>query len=99
MPIRTTIDNTYHLFDSTAGRLTNWPSGARISQIRLHAVNTAAAATFQIAAGTPFFEWAYVGAGAGIAPGHYIFPMGGVPCPTAFIPTTLTACTAWIDFA
>ena len=105
MPIRAILDNTYYVFDSL-GTALPWPSGARIQQIRLFALNTASVAEFQVAAGTPWFRWAYTtnasvaaGSADSIVPGHFVIPMGGVRVPTAIIPTTLTACTAWIDFA
>ena len=107
MPIRTIVDNTFYLFDSagTALASTVWPAGARISQIRILALTTAASVTFQIAAGTPWFEWSYtqvgfagVGSTVSVVPTLYTIPMGGIRVPTAIIPTTLTAATAWIDF-
>lgn len=107
MPIRALVDNTFYLFDSlgTALASTVWPTGARVSQIRIFALDTTAAVTFQIAAGTPWFQWAYTrntsvaaGSADSIVPGHFVIPMGGMRVPTAIIPTTLTAATAWIDF-
>ena len=107
MPIQTIVDNTFYLFDSggTALASTVWPSGARVSQIRIFAVNTLAAVTLQVAAGTPWFQWNYiqsgftgVGSSISITQSTFAFPMGGMRVPTAIIPTTLTACTAWIDF-
>ena len=102
MPIRTIIDNTYHVFDSQ-GTVLTWPTGARIAQIRIFAVTTAAIVEFQIAAGTPWFDFSYlqtvaVNSGITLVPSYFTFPMGGVMVKTGLIPTTLTAATAWIDF-
>lgn len=107
MPIQTVVDNTFYLFDSAAGRLasTVWPAGARVSQIRVLANTTAASINLQIVAGTPWFQWSYtqvgfagIGSTVSVVPSLHTFPMGGIYVPTAFIPTTLTAATAWIDF-
>ena len=104
MPIRTLIDNTYHVFDSQ-GTALSWLSGARIAQIRIFAIDTTAAVVLQLAAGTPWFQWSYlvhgavsVGSAASVVPTLYTIPMGGVGVKTGIIPTTLTAATAWIDF-
>ena len=101
MPIRVQVDNTYYIFDSTAGRVTNWPAAARVAQIRLVALTTAAAASWEITAGTPWFQWTLVTNATGaalVAPGYYTFPMGGMRMPDGPIFTTLTACSAWFDF-
>ena len=108
MPIRTIVDNTFYLFDSAGTALgsTVWPAGARVSQIRILAINTLASVTFQIVAGTPWFQWDYLtqasvpvtSSNSVIVPNLYVIPMGGMRVPTAIIPTTLTAATAWIDF-
>jgi len=106
MPIRAIVDNTYYIFDSL-GTALSWPAGARIQQIRLLTLNTTASAEFQVVAGTPWFSWSYVthgtfgagGTGGSVVAAHHVIPMGGVRVPAAIIPTTLTACTAWIDFA
>ena len=99
------MDNTYLVNVSQTTPLA-WPRGARISQIRILAIDTTAACSFQAVAGTAMFEWRYLlhelGAGTSsraIVSAMHVFPMGGVGFPTAWIPTTLTACTAWIDFA
>lgn len=104
MPIRTLVDNTYYVFDAQGTGLT-WPAGARIQQIRLFTLNTTAAVEFQVVAGTPWFSWNYLvhgtllgGTSISIIQSYHTIPMGGVRCPTAIIPTTLTACSAWIDF-
>mgnify|MGYP001573287815 FL=1 len=102
MPIRTIIDNTYYVFDSQGTALT-WLAGARIAQIRIFAVTTAANVEFQLAAGTPWFTFSYlqtvaVNTGITLVPSTFTFPMGGVGVKTGIIPTTLTAATAWIDF-
>ena len=94
------IDSTY-LVDAQATTALSWPGGARFSQVRILALDTTAAATFTIVAGgTPIFRFAVLtqGAGTSIQPALFTFPLGGVRYPTAWIPTTLTACTAWIDF-
>ena len=104
MPIRTIIDNTYYVFDSL-GTALPWPAGARIQQIRLATLSTLAAVEFQVRAGTPWFVWSYlthgavsVGSAASVIESYHTIQMGGVRVPTAIIPTTLTACSAWIDF-
>ena len=102
MPIRTVIENTYHVFDSQ-GTVLPWNTGSRIAQIRIFAVTTAASVEFQLAAGTPWFTFSYlqtvaVNSGITLVPSTFTFPMGGVGVKTGIIPTTLTAATAWIDF-
>ena len=104
MPVQTIIGNTYYIYDSL-GTVLAWPAGMRVAQIRLLALNTAAEAIFQVSAGTPFLEWRYIRAEAASAassrvvePSLYVIPMGGVRMQVGLIPTTLTACTAWIDF-
>ena len=105
MPIRTILDNTFYLFDflGTALPATVWPSGARVSQIRILALDTSAAVEWQIAAGTPWFRWSYlqvgfagIGSAVSVTPAMFTIPMGGMRVPTAMIPTTMTACSAWI---
>ena len=94
------LNNTY-LVDAQATSALAWPSGARISQVRILALDTTASATFTIVAGgTPVFRFAMLtqGAGTSIQPALFTYPLGGVSYPVAWIPTTLTACTAWIDF-
>ena len=98
------LDNTYVVFGSQGTALA-WPAGARIAQVRILALDTTASAVFQVVAGTSIFEWRYlvhelgVGTSArSIQTAMHVFPMGGVGFKTAWIPTTLTACTAWIDF-
>lgn len=106
MPIRALLDNTYYVFDSL-GTAIAWNAGSRIQQIRLLALDTTATVEFQIAAGTPWFRWTYTvhgtfgsgGTGGSVVTSHHVIPMGGVKVPTAIIPTTLTACSAWIDFS
>lgn len=99
MPIRTIIDNTYHVFDSQ-GTVLTWLAGARIAQIRILAVTTAATVELQVAAGTPWFNFSYLQTVTAntVVPSLFVFPMGGVGVKTGLIPTTLTAATAWIDF-
>lgn len=104
MPLRTLFDNTYYIYDSQ-GTALPWLSNSKIAQIRILANNTSANVVFQAMVGTPFFEWRYLlhGSAAGtssqaVEPALFVIPMGGVRCPTALIPTTLTAATAWIDF-
>ena len=99
------IDNTY-LVSTSQGTALAWPRGARIAQVRLLAIDTTASCVFQAIAGTPMFEWRYLLHELGtstsartIQTAMHVFPMGNVGFPTAWIPTTMTACTAWIDFA
>lgn len=98
------IDSTYIVFASQGTALA-WPSGARIAQVRLLALNTSASCVFQAVVGTPIFEWRYLlhelGSGTSsrdVISAMYTFSLGGVRFPTAWIPTTMTAVTAWIDF-
>ena len=100
MPIQTILDNTYYIFDSLGTALL-WNAGSRIQQIRILSLSTTATVEFQAVAGTPVFRWNYLANGSTntFAPSMYVIPMGGVSFPTAWIPTTLTAATAWIDFA
>lgn len=104
MPNNQIIDNTYYVFVGSVTAIP-WPQGARIQQIRLFTANTTASVEFQVVAGTPWFLWNYIthgalftASGGSVIQSHHVIPMGGVRVPTAIIPTTLTACTAWIDF-
>ena len=104
MPGNQIIDNTYYIFVGS-GTAIPWPVGARIQQIRLFTTNTTATVEFQVVAGTPWFSWNYLIHGSAIASSatsvisaYHTIPMGGVQCRLAIIPTTLTACSAWIDF-
>ena len=99
------MDNTY-LISAPQTTPLDWPRSARIAQVRLLALDTTAACSFQAVAGTAIFEWRYIfqtfaggSSDRTIISAMHVFPMGGVSFPTAWIPTTLTACTAWIDFA
>ena len=101
MPLQ---DSTYIIYASQ-GTALSWPVGARIAQVRILAANTTASVVFQANVGTPIFEWRYLlhelgtsTSARSIETAMHVFPMGGVRMPTAWIPTTLTACTAWIDF-
>ena len=101
MPLNQIFDNTYFVTDSATSGL-SWPSGgARIQSIVLHCLNTLAVARFEIYAGTPIFQFSFIQAGSNSTttfPSDYVFPIGGVRFQTAWIPTTLTACSAWINF-
>ena len=101
------FDNTY-LIDTVAGTALSWPTAPQIAQVRVLALDTTASLTFVVAANTPVFRFAMITQGqvsavsanaTSIAPSLYTFPMGKVRFGTAWIPTTLVACTAWIDFA
>ena len=105
MPGNQLIDNTYYVFVGS-GTAIPWPAGARIQQIRLFTTSTLASLEFQVSAGTPWLLWNYithgavsVGSAATLIQSYHTIPMGGVRCQTAIIPTTLTACSAWIDFS
>jgi len=96
--------NTYFIQDS-AGTALSWPSQARIQSVVFYAQNTSARATFQASAGTPILEFSLitqgavsVGSATSVISGTYSIPLGGVSFQTAWIPTTLTACSAWIHF-
>lgn len=98
------LNNTYFLQDSAASALA-WPAHARIQSIVVYAVNTLAALTFLVSAGTPVFEFRLitqgqvsVGSATSVVESTYTYPLGGVDFPTAWIPTTLTACSAWVHF-
>lgn len=98
------IDSTY-VVDAAGAAALAWPGGARISQVRIFAIDTTASATFLLAAGTPILRWNFithgavsVGSATSVVQALAVIPLGGVRYPTAWIPTTLTACTAWIDF-
>ena len=90
------IDNTYYV-DTPGAAVLNWPGGARVSQVRFFASDTSAAAIFTVS-GTPILRWAFFGSNATATLGAVVIPMGGTRFPTAWAPSTLTACTAWIDF-
>lgn len=98
------MDNTYLVNVAQTTPLA-WPGGARIAQVRILAIDTTASCSFQAIAGTSIFEWRYIfqtfAGGTSdrtVINGMHVFPLGGVRFPSAWIPTTLTACTAWIDF-
>ena len=96
-------DNTYFILDTSATALA-WPTGgARIQSIVLYASGTAAAAVFLIDVGSPIFKFNYiqtvaVNSGITMVPSTFSFPLGGVRFQTAWIPSTLTSCSAWIHF-
>jgi hypothetical protein len=97
------IDSTYYV-DTPGATTLAWPQGARVSQVRIFGADTTAAAIFTVA-GTPILRWAYVlqagsaTAASEVENGLIVIPMGNVRFPTAWAPSTLTACTAWIDFS
>ena len=98
----TLYDNTYFVLDTSATALP-WPSGgARIKSLVIWAVNTNASVIFNIGvAGTPVFRFNMILAGANSTttfPSTYTYDFGGVRFHTAWIPSTLTACSAWIHF-
>ena len=93
-------DNTYHILDTSTAL--SWPSNARINCLTLYATGTNAAVAFLIAVGTPIFRFTLINhvsmGGTTTTPGTYNFVYSGVRFPTAWIPSTLTACSAWIHF-
>ena len=99
------IDNTYHVLDTSATALP-WPTaGARIKSITLVATNTLAAVDFLINVGTPIFRFRFIthgavnlGSSASVVPSTYSHDYGGVRFQTAWIPSTLTACSVWLHF-
>jgi hypothetical protein len=98
------IDNTFYV-DTPGAVALSWPTGARVSQVRIFGVDTTAAAIF-VVAGTPILRWGFVTQGAvsvgsatAVVDALTVIPMGNVRFPTAWAPSTLTACTAWIDFS
>ena len=97
------VDNTYFILDTSATAL-EWPrAGARIQSVVLWAINTGASAVFLVAVGSPIFRFNYiqtvaVNSGITMVPSTFSFPLGGVRFQTAWIPSTLTACSAWIHF-
>ena len=96
-------DNTYLILDTSPTAL-EWPSGgARVKTVRLRMLNTTSVCVFNIVqAGTPIFMASLaihgVGSSAQVFQTLHNFDMGGVRFHSAWIPSTLTACTAWIDF-
>ena len=98
------FDNTLFINNQATTAIGNWPSGMRAQSLVIFAITTAATVRFEIYAGTPIFQFNYlqtvaVNSGISIVPSTFIFPLGGVTFKTAWIPTTLTACSAWIHFA
>ena len=100
------IDNTYIVTDSSATALA-WPSNAIINTVVFHAINTSAVALFVYPASLGSVTTATVlrfsvitqGAGTSIMQSVTSVDMGRTRFNTAWVPTTLTACTAWIHFA
>ena len=95
------LDSTYYIEDTATVALT-WPSGMRVNQIRVWALSTAANLLFirgAASAATPTFRFTFIGSQSTAMPASYVFPMNGQMFPTAWIPSIVTAVTAWIDFA
>ena len=98
----TLFDNTYLIVDTSVAAL-SWPNNAMISSVVVAAINTTASVNFLVAANSSIFKCSFITqssmGGAISIPSTYTFPFYGVRFPTAWIPSTLTACTAWIHFA
>ena len=100
------VDNSFIIQESATTAL-DWPRGARIQSVVFFAVDTTARAVFQIRAGTPILEWGLLdvkGGGNATSAGFiiqqtYNVPIGGVSFPVGWIPTTMTACSAWVHFS
>lgn len=97
------IDSTYHIMDTQVAAL-EWPSGgARINKVVIYSAGTNAAANFLIGAGTPILIHRILGSNSGFGlsqfPATQIYDFNGTRFQTAWIPSTLTACSAWIHFA
>lgn len=96
------VDNTYFIFDTQATAL-SWLSNARIQSVVFYATGTNASATFLIAVNSPILKFNlinHVSMGGTVSlPTTYSYNLNGVRFPTAWIPSTLTACSAWIHFA
>ena len=105
-----TFDNTYYI-DTTTTNALAWNSGSVINNVIIWAIDTTAVAQFVLAGSNPgltgpgtaltIFRFSIMtqGAGTSIMPSTWTVDMGKTRFPTAWIPTTLTACTAWINFA
>ena len=97
------LDNTYIIQESALTAL-SWPTDPRLNAITIFALNTNANALMIVAANSPVFAFNFVtalssGAGGGaITPSTYTFPLYGTQYATAWIPTLMTACTAWLHF-
>ena len=96
------VNNTYFILDTSATAL-SWPANAMIQSVVFYATGTNASATFLLAANSPILRFSLinnVSMGSTVSiPGTYSIPFNGVRFPTAWIPSTLTACSAWIHFA
>ena len=95
------LDNTYFVLDSSASPL-DWPTGARIQNVLFFASGTNASASFILGAGSPILNFNLIGAssgfGASLLPNPFSVDYHGVGFKTAWIPTSLIACSAWISF-
>ena len=93
-------DNTYLITDTSTAAL-SWPGNAIINNVLIYAVNTNAQAVFLLNVGTPILKFAIItqSDGSSTLSATHSINMGQTRFPTAWIPSTLTACTAWINFA
>ena len=96
------INNTIFVQEASATALP-WPSKMRVQSVIFYALDTTAAATFVLSAGSPMLQFSLItqssmGGAVSIPATHSVF-FGGVDFPVAWIPTTLTACSAWIHLA
>ena len=96
------VDNTYFILDTSPTSL-SWPSNARVQSVVFYATGTNAAAAFLLAVNSPILRFSminHVSMGGTVSiPSTYSYNLNGVRFPTAWIPSTLTACSAWIHFA
>ena len=96
------VDNTYFILDTSPTAL-SWPSNARVQSVVFYAINTNASAVFLLAVNSPILRFNLINqasmGGTISLPTTYSYNLNGVRFPTAWIPSTLTACSAWIHFA
>lgn len=98
----TLYDNSYLILDTSTTALP-WPTGgARVKTLTLYITGSNASAIFLLSANTPIFRFNLLTVGSATntsIPSTYNFDFAGVRFQTAWIPSVLAACTAWIHFA
>lgn len=95
------VDNMIIVDAASANALT-WPQGARVRAVTILANDTTAAVRFVHSATDAVLHFRFLVSasmgGTTVIQSYHVIPFFGASFPTAWIPTTVTACTAWIHF-